>query len=221
MFDGLAPRYDRFNALASLGLDRLWRATLVRAVAESLPLNGTVLDLGTGTGDLIFDIQRVSPRAKCVGLDLSRPMLDQARLKTRSGTLLVQGSGDRIPLQTGSVNAVVSAFVLRNVRKIMDGVLKDLRRILVPGGKIFLLEMYVPENALLRRMHGAYLRTALPLIGGAVFGRAWSGNYLPETIKEFGVPSRFAEELKRAGFENARWRSLSGGIAALHQAEKI
>lgn len=221
MFDRLAAGYDAFNGLASLGLDRVWRRALVRGLGPSG--EGTVLDLGTGTGDLLFDALKRSPRPRTLlGLDLSLSMLLKASEKCRpaGGAFFLQAGADRLPVISETADAVVSAFVLRNVKTILKGVLSEIRRVLKPGGTVLLLEMYAPENAALRALHRLYLRTVLPAAGRAAFGRRWSGDYLPETIFHFGTPGQFSDRLREAGFREVSFRRLSGGIAALHSAKK-
>lgn len=226
LFDRLAGRYDRFNRIASLGLDCRWRVRLVRSVAESLKSPGVILDFGTGTGDLIFEMVRdrsdLLKESTFIGMDVSTAMLELARLKIgeRDRIYWLQGSALSVPRDPGSLDAAVSAFVLRNVRKDLRNVLSEMKRVLKPGGGLFLLEMGVPVSPALRLLHGFYLKTVLPWIGRRVFGRDWSGDYLERTVLGFESPERFSRLLEETGFRDAGYRLLDGGIAVLHTAFK-
>ena len=229
LFDGLASRYDLFNCLASLGLDQRWRNRLIRSLAELDLKSGFVLDIGTGTGDLVFDLLKSSPQSKpsVIGLDISLPMMREARLKIDKSALpvadkahFVQASSAAIPLREGSVDAVISAFTMRNVRKFMPETLGEIRRVLKPGGKVFLLEMVAPQGGILRVLHRIYLKTVLPAVGELVFGRNWPRNYLSETIFSFWNPPEFADVLREFKFQDVRVQSLSGGIAVIHEGTK-
>lgn len=230
LFDKLAGRYDRFNRCASLGLDKTWRRALVRSIQADNITDKNILDLGSGTGDLIFDLlysERAAKPPRCIAMDFSYPMLTLAHRKfstlqknAQDKIALLQGNAEKIPAASGSFNIVMSAFVLRNVKKIMRQVLDEVNRILIPGGKIFFLEMYAPEFQPLKSMHRFYLKFILPAVGKIVFGSDWSGDYLAETIIDFGTPSEFSRILEQSGFKDVKWRSLDGGIAAIHTAIK-
>ncbi len=183
---------------------------------------GVVLDIGTGTADLMLDLLTQS-RARGfvpVGLDLSFSMLSRAGVKLRGNARLLQGSAAAIPLADASCDAVMSAFVLRNIKRVMADALREAHRVLKPGGKVYLLEMYVPRNPALALLHGIYLRTILPLIGKLVFGGSGSQEYLADTIFGFGTPAEFSKTLGAAGFGEVKIQTLSGGIAVLHCAAK-
>lgn len=185
-----------------------------------------ILDLGTGTGDLVAGIQSRRRRSgltgECslIGIDLSFGMITEARKKVNHGAYFIQASGEKIPVASGSVDAVISAFTLRNIRKIISATLGEVLRILRPGGSLLFLEMYVPEKRAMRSLHQVYLKTALPAVGNLVFGSEWSGNYLSETILNFWTPAEFSEILGKSGFSEIHYQSLSGGLAVIHRARK-
>lgn len=193
---------------------------MVQDIVQAAP-RGVVLDAGCGTGDLMAACARQSEGGlKFVGLDLSIPMMRAAHGKVKASSLFIQADCGRLPLLMESVDAVMSAFVLRNVRKIIPEVLREVLRVLKPGGEAFLLEMTVPDSAWLRVPHRLYLRSALPAIGRAVFGRRWSGSYLKDTILQFWKPEEFSRILRSAGFREASFKMLTGGLAVLHRCKK-
>lgn len=183
------------------------------------------LDLGTGTADLIHLLRRRPEfsESSFIGMDLSRPMLAEGERKLAGNPqkfLLLQGTASDIPLKSGSADVVMNAFVLRNIKKIMPEVLAEVYRVLSPGGKIFFLDMYVPDNILMKPLHRLYLKTVMPFIGKSLFGKNWSQDYLSETIFNFGPPSEISARLKAAGFAEVREILLNGGVAVLHSAAK-
>lgn len=221
LFDALAPGYDRFNAAASLGLDKMWRSRLARELLQSVP-QGPVLDAGCGTGDLIFECEKRenTPAARYIGADLSLPMLREAQGKAKKSSLFMQADCARLPLASDSVSAVMSAFVLRNLRLVLDKALQEMLRVLKPGGEAFLLEMTVPRSPWLKIPHRLYLEAALPLIGRSVFGARWSRGYLAQTILQFWPPQEFSRMLLKAGFREAGYSYMTGGLAVLYHCKK-
>jgi demethylmenaquinone methyltransferase/2-methoxy-6-polyprenyl-1,4-benzoquinol methylase len=227
LFDRLALRYDLFNRVVSVGLDVCWRAELIKSVYGVLKPPGVILDLGTGTGDVLVDCstyekQKRLPHSKKLGIDLSYSMLGVAENKLQSvPSLLLQASADRLPISSESVDVVFNAFVLRNIKKIVYNSLLEIFRVLKPGGHLIILEMYVPRNSLVSFLHGIYLRTVLPLIGSLIFGKDWSGQYLPETIRKLGCPQDTDQLIESAGFRVLDYKKLSFGICVLHHAVKL
>ncbi len=153
-------------------------------------------------------------------MDLSLPMLQFARLKIPKGSGWAQASAERLPFRSGSFDAIMSAFTLRNLKKILPESLDEMWRVLKPGGRVFLLEMTVPPSKIIRTFHHLYLKTVLPMVGRAVFNKEWSGDYLSETILHFWTPEEFCKILIEAKFEGVQFKSISGGIAVLHSAVK-
>ncbi|OGR87432.1 MAG: hypothetical protein A3A86_03490 [Elusimicrobia bacterium RIFCSPLOWO2_01_FULL_60_11] len=181
-----------------------------------------MLDAGCGTGDLIFECGKRdrTPAARYLGADLSLPMLREAQGKVHPPSLFMQADCATLPLATGSVSAVMSAFVLRNLRLVLDKSLQEMLRVLKPGGEAFLLEMTVPRSPWLKIPHRLYLEAVLPLIGRAVFGARWSRGYLAETILKFWPPEEFTRMLLKAGFREAGYSTMTGGLAVLYHCKK-
>ena len=214
MFSRVAPRYDLLNHLLSFNQDRRWRARAVRRVSEILRRPGArTLDLCCGTGDLLLELEAACGRA-VIGCDFSSTMLEQAQRK-RSRSLLVEADALQLPLADASFDLVTIAFGLRNLTDYRAG-LAEMRRVLRPGGYAAVLEFSQPPNRLWRALYGFYSRSMLPLIGGVISG-SWSAyRYLPASVSRFPAPEELAEEMRVAGFREATFELMAGGIVALH-----
>lgn len=219
MFDGIAPSYDRFNRWASLGLDEGWRRA---AVARLQFAEGArVLDVATGTGDLAFAAERAG--ARVVGCDFAAAMIEIAARKGRSpdsrSAFQVASAGD-LPYASSTFAGVVSAFAMRNVRPILGPVLREMHRVIEPGGRVVILEFTEPTWAPLRWGHRLYTRALVPRIGGWLTGDREPFDYLNRSIDEWLSPEEFAAELGAAGFEDVAFERLSFGTVALHEGRR-
>jgi demethylmenaquinone methyltransferase/2-methoxy-6-polyprenyl-1,4-benzoquinol methylase len=224
MFARIARRYELANHLLSGGLDIWWRRRLVRAVRRHAPTE--VLDLATGSGEVAFALSsRLSAGTHIVGMDFCQPMLDQANAKLvglapdHRGTLSFRhGDGLALPLPDASFDAVTISFGLRNMAD-RHRSLREIYRILRPGGRLFVLEFSQPQ-AWLRPLYYFYLRRLLPSIAGAVTGDRAAYVYLNETIEQFPDRAGLASEIRAAGFEPVIASGLTFGTVALHEAAK-
>lgn len=219
MFSALAPRYRSFNRWSSLGLDGRWRGRVVRELGGA----NKILDLGTGTGDLACQVFKVHPQSFVVGMDLSFEML-RAGKETVGGDSprWVQGSGNQLPFRDGTFDAVISAFVLRNL--LLGGVLPDsLResfRVLGAGGRVVFLDLTRPNNLFLLWGHGIYGRTFLPFFGRVLFGNKWPGEYLTRSIRALPSSQEVGRLFLDNGFSSFECRPLWGGIVSLFIGKK-
>lgn len=216
MFEGVAPRYDFLNRLLSLGIDRGWR----RRVVESLDLTREhkVLDLCCGTGDLAFEIARTS---RCTACDFTWNMLTCARAKSKAnGIPIALTCADTLALPFGDdrFDRATIAFGIRNLESMSAG-LAEIRRVLKPGGRLAILEFSQPNRAWLKLPYRIYLDWLLPAVGG-LLSKKEAYRYLAESIQGFPVPEILIDLLKEAGFVDARYTRLSGGIVAIHLASK-
>ncbi|HXG75346.1 MAG TPA: class I SAM-dependent methyltransferase [Gaiellaceae bacterium] len=209
MFDRIAPVYDVMNRVMTAGLDRRWRRLAVRAAVWP---GDRVLDACCGTGDLAVEAERHGGRV--VGLDFSERMLERARRK--SGTIeWVRGDALALPFPDGSFDAALVGFGLRNLDDLEAG-LRELRRVLRPGGRLAVLEITRPRG-LLRPFFRLWFDVLVPLLGRVLpGGRAYT--YLPASVRRFPGPEDLSALFERAGLREVRYRLLGGGIVALHTA---
>jgi demethylmenaquinone methyltransferase / 2-methoxy-6-polyprenyl-1,4-benzoquinol methylase len=224
MFARIARRYDAANRLLTGGIDTWWRRRLVRAVCSTHPSD--ILDLATGSGDVAFALSRhLNRSARITGMDFCQPMLDEAETKKRNagegryGNVTFRiGDGLALPLLDECSDAVTIAFGLRNLADRARG-LREMRRVLRPGGHLFVLEFSQP-HAWFRPLYYFYLRTLLPSIAGLVTGDRAAYVYLNDTISEFPGRNALAEEIRAAGFAEVRAHAMTLGIVALHIARR-
>lgn len=220
MFARIAGRYDVANHLLSGGVDFLWRQRLVRAVHDARPR--AVLDLATGSGDVVFALADGLPTAvRLTGMDFCQPMLDEAVKKREAsprwaGIEFRQGDGMALPLPDRAFDAVTISFGLRNMAD-RHKALSEMRRVLRPGGRLFVLEFSQP-SWWFRPFYYAYLKLVLPVIAGVVTGDRSAYEYLCGSIELFPGREGIAEEIRRAGFSSVRATPMTFGIVALHEA---
>ena len=217
MFGRIAGRYDLLNHLLSGNVDKRWRRLVARTLRPSLVEGARVLDVACGTGDLALALASAGA-ASVVGLDFCRPMLEIARRKAavESRPLpFVEGDALRLPFADESFDVVTIAFGLRNLAGVEEG-LRELLRVLRPGGRAAVLEFSSPAVPGLRALFRFYFRRVLPRVGGLVSGSRGAYEYLPDSVSRFPDQRRLAELMREAGFEEVEYRNLTGGIAALH-----
>ena len=223
MFDAIAGRYDFLNHVLSAGIDRRWRTQAVR----SLRLTGSerVLDLCTGTGDLAIALRTSDPgAARVVGVDFAAAMLAIGLDKVRRRGLadrvqLVRGDATRVPLSSGSIDAVTIAFGIRNVEDALAAC-REILRVLVPGGRLAILEFSVPTSPLVRSVYMTYFKYVLPRLGRLISRHDTAYEYLPASVGAFASPAEFASLLRAAGFVDVSSRPLTAGAVVLYSARK-
>jgi demethylmenaquinone methyltransferase/2-methoxy-6-polyprenyl-1,4-benzoquinol methylase len=223
VFDRVAPSYDLMNDLMSGFIHRLWKAGLVRDVA---PRAGErFLDVAGGTGDVAQRLLEAGGAVDIVVCDINPDMLTVGRDRAIDSGILqglsyVAGDAERLPLPDRSVDAYTIAFGLRNVTHI-DAALAEARRVLKPGGRFFCLEFSRVVIPVLDRLYELYSFNVLPALGQAVAGDREAYQYLAESIRRFPPQEALIERMAAAGLERARFRNLSGGIAAIHSGWRI
>ena len=210
------------NHTLSFQIDKLWRRHVVRIVRRMQPRR--ILDVATGTGDLALAMARRMRGVQVLGVDLSENMLAEARRKATACGLdervvLSLGDAERLEVADASVDVVTVAFGVRNFGDLGAG-LREIVRVLKPGGKVVILEFSTPRNPLFRRVYGLYSHRLLPAIGGMISKDRKAYEYLPASVDEFPAPECFMAMMREAGFKDCRARSQSLGIAQIYTGEK-
>ena len=220
MFDRIAPRYDLLNRLLSAGTDVRWRRACIDFLELTRP--SRLLDLCTGTGDVLIEFLGRDPGHRGLGVDFAAEMLTRGRAKLRglgSRASLARADAEALPVREGTFDAATMAFGIRNVEDPARA-LVEARRALRPGGRLVVLEFSSPDG-LFGRLYGAYSRYVLPRLGALISGDAGAYRYLPASIRRFPDPDEFVARLRDAGFDRVVRRPLTGGIAQLYRAEKV
>ncbi len=221
MFDRIAPRYDLLNRVLSAGTDVRWRRACVNQL--ELPPGSRVLDLCTGTADLLIEALGRDPSHRGVGLDLSVPMLARgvAKLARRVGNqrgVVLAGDAERLPLASSRFDGAMVAFGIRNLGD-PSAALGEIHRVLRPGGRLVVLEFSMPPG-LIGRAYRLYFGHLLPRLGGLLSGDRGAYSYLPESVRKFPDPAAFRLLMSQAGFGNLGSKPLTAGIAHLHRGER-
>jgi demethylmenaquinone methyltransferase/2-methoxy-6-polyprenyl-1,4-benzoquinol methylase len=222
MFSQIAPRYDLLNHLLSMQLDRVWRGRVARLVRPILQrADARVLDLCCGTGDLAFSLRRApGTRAQIIGADFSHAMLVRARAKSFSGEtaeamLVFEADALRMPFADASFDLVTTAFGFRNLANYEDG-LREIYRVLRPGGTVAILEFTEPPAGLIGDLYRWYFRNVLPRIGAFLSGDGAAYSYLPASVSRFFRPAELAALMSTVGYQSAEYKVWTLGTVALH-----
>jgi demethylmenaquinone methyltransferase/2-methoxy-6-polyprenyl-1,4-benzoquinol methylase len=233
MFSQIAPRYDLLNHLLSMQLDRVWRRRVARRVRPILQRSDArVLDLCCGTGDLAFSLRRApGTRAQIIGADFSHEMLVRARAKSLSGESgrarravplqesdalpVFEADALRMPFADGAFDLVTTAFGFRNLANYEDG-LREIYRVLRPGGTVAILEFTEPPPGLMGDLYRWYFQNVLPRIGAFLSGDAKAYSYLPASVSRFFRPAELAGLMSAVGYQAAEYKVWTFGTVALH-----
>jgi demethylmenaquinone methyltransferase/2-methoxy-6-polyprenyl-1,4-benzoquinol methylase len=221
MFDTIAKEYDGLNRVISLGVDIKWRKRLVKLVKEKQPEN--ILDIATGTGDLAIALAETGA-GEIIGLDISRGMLEIGQKKIVAKNLektiqMVQGDGESLPFDKDHFDAITVAFGVRNFEDLEKG-LKEILRVLKPGGILAILETSVPTKTPIKQGYFVYTRYILPLIG-RLFSRDRNAYaYLSESAAAFPHGKAFNNILGKIGFIGMENKPQSLGVASIYIASK-
>lgn len=223
MFSSIARFYDLNNTLLSFGLHHRWKVRTIQIA--SLQTGERVADVGAGTADLsILAAHAVGEKGSVIAIDLNEPMLQIGRRKLSARrlrqTACSLGNAERLPLPDRSVDAVLTGFCMRNVSD-LDQSLREIHRVLKPGGRMVCLEFSTPPGPALRKLYDFYSFTLLPKIGTWV-SKDHTGvyTYLPDSIRKFPDQEGLKKRMEGAGFSQVTYENLTGGIVAIHIGRK-
>ncbi len=219
VFESVASKYDLMNDLMSLGVHRIWKRDFV--ANSGVRPGHQVLDLAGGTGDIAALMsKRVGKNGRIVLSDINEAMLEigRQRLEDRGicGNIsYALANAEKLPFADGEFDAVTIAFGLRNVTD-KGAALREMYRVLRPGGKVMILEFSQVQPELLKKLYDGYSFGILPVLGKLVAGDEDSYRYLAESIRQHPPQEELAEMLRKAGFDRVRYRNLTGGVVAIH-----
>jgi len=222
LFSRISRRYDLMNTLMTFGMDRRWRKTAARQAMEGL--EGPVLDVATGTGDLALELGRVVGVTEVVGMDLLNPMVSRAISKVARATrpapvTFMVGDALSLPFPDDSFACVTSAFSLRNLPD-LEAALREMVRVTRPGGRVLSLETMPVDKGMSRPLVRFHFRRIVPLLGALItFDRA-AYTYLPQSVDRFLSPSRLADLFREVGLETVQHHSLALGAVHIHWGTK-
>lgn len=223
MFNRIAHRYDLLNRLLSFRQDVAWRNKLARFLPKRENL--FVLDVATGTGDVLLSLVKKSSKVShAVGIDMAEQMLDIGRSKIEKRDLqnkikLQTGDATDIKFDEGSFDVATMSFGIRNVNN-LDLAVQNLFRILKQKGRVLILEFSLPRNFILKRLYLFYFRYILPKIGSVISGDSYAYNYLNQSVETFPYGEEFCNILRRSGFKNVHFHPLTFGIATIYRGDK-
>ena len=223
IFDEISPRYDLLNHLLSFGIHKHWRSRLAKFLPKKPGLK--VLDLATGTADVLISLFRYAPNIfSACGIDLSDNMMAIGRRKiTRLGLnahiSLQHGDAQQVPFNDQSFDAVTVAFGIRNMENPKQAI-KEMYRVLAENGRAIVLEFSLPSDPLIRCVHLFYLRHMVPLVGALLTGHGRAYRYLNQTIEGFPYGDDFCALLREAGFQKVKADPLLFGVATIYTGER-
>ena len=215
MFDKISFKYDFFNHLATFYIDKYWRYQFIKKL--NITDNMNILDIATGTGDVIIKICSKNKNIKGIGFDCSQNMLDIAKNKSKIKKIhnieYVQGYAESLPFKDNSIDIVTISFGMRNFNNYEDA-LKEINRILKPNGTLAILEFCRPKNSLFQTLFSFYFNKIIPIIGKLLTGEKVF-DYLPESVNNFFSKTELSKKIGTFGFRNTYTKNLTFGICSI------
>ena len=226
MFTAIAPRYDLLNHVLSFNIDRVWWRRTARVFRHVLVRpNARILDLCCGTGDMTFALRRQAGKSssQIFGADFSHAMLQRAAAKTSAERIdsppaWIEADALSLPFPSAHFDLVTSAFGFRNLAD-YDAGLREIARVLRPGGECGILDFGEPKGAM-GALYRIYFKQVLPRVGTMISGVRGPYAYLPASVERFPPPEEMLERMKRADFAEATWTPYTFGIAGLYRGKK-
>jgi len=222
MFDNIAGKYDFLNHLLTIGIDKIWRRNLIKILKQNKPTK--ILDIATGTGDLAIQASRSLENAQITGLDISQGMLDVAIKKIKKHNLenqikMIYGDSEKMPFEDNSFDAIMVAFGVRNFANLDQG-LKEMNRVLKPGGTLLILEFSNPKNVIFKFVFNIYFKYILPLIGRLTSKDPKAYKYLFESVQAFPAYDNFLRIMSKADFKSNNYKIQTLGICSIYHGKK-
>jgi demethylmenaquinone methyltransferase/2-methoxy-6-polyprenyl-1,4-benzoquinol methylase len=218
LFTHIAVNYDRVNHIISFGQDKHWRSTALE-MAHIKP-GSRLLDVATGTGDLAMMAQKLHPDIQVIGTDITPAMVYQAKKKANQHPLpWVIGDGLTLAFAEDSFDAVISAFMMRNVPDISKA-LEEQMRVVRPNGRVVCLEMTWPHRFPMNILFKIYFYSLPPVLGRMLTGDKQAYQYLPRSVEKFLTPEDMAATMEKVGLHQVKWRLLMSGTVAIHTGVK-
>jgi demethylmenaquinone methyltransferase / 2-methoxy-6-polyprenyl-1,4-benzoquinol methylase len=217
MFSSIAPRYDLLNHLLSLNIDRLWRRRAIDWLGWERAPEGVFLDNCAGTLDLAVELaRRTGFHGRVVGSDFALPMLQRGLPKVEQlPVTALCADALALPYADATFAGATVGFGVRNLSD-LDAGLREMARVLCPGARLVILEFTTPSWQPFRALYFFYFLRVLPFLGRLISRHHSAYSYLPESVLSFPEPPELARRIEQAGFRDIGWRSLTGGITALH-----
>ena len=219
LFDRIAGTYDGLNHGLSLNIDKRWR----RKTVQQMPASEHVLDVAIGTADLTIEMLRRHKAQRVTGIDLSEQMMAIGKAKVDkyqiSNVQFVHGNAQSMPFEDNAFDGVTCAYGCRNFSDLEAG-LKEMFRVLKPGGQVTILEFSYPKNRFVRWTYDLYFSHILPFVGRIVSRDKTAYSYLNKSVKHFCWGDAFVKHLTDAGFKDAQFKPLTFGITTIYTAYK-
>lgn len=222
MFNNISKTYDFLNHFLSLGIDVIWRKKAINELKSVKPK--LILDVATGTGDFAFEALSTLKPEKIIGVDISQGMLNIAQQKIEKRGKAKQfevklGDSEKLPFENDIFDAVTVAYGVRNFEDLEKG-LKDMQRVLKPGGKAVVLEFSKPKVFPVKQLYNFYFNYITPGVGKLFSKDARAYSYLPESVAAFPDGQNFTAVMEKAGFKNTKSRPLAFGICSIYTGVK-